>query len=44
MATVLTVLWSLGALYILLGYRPGGPIDIVVGLVAVTPTAVAARS
>jgi hypothetical protein len=41
-AALLTVLWSLGALYILLGYRPGGPIDIVVGLVAVTPTAVAA--
>jgi hypothetical protein len=41
-AAVLTALWSLGALYILLGYRPGGPIDIVVGLVAVTPTAVAA--
>ena len=41
-AALLTVLWSLGALYILLGYRPGGPIDIVVGLVAVAPTAVAA--
>jgi hypothetical protein len=41
-AALLTALWSLGALYILLGYRPGGPIDIVVGLVAVAPTAVAA--
>jgi hypothetical protein len=41
-AALLTALWSLGALYILLGYRPGGPIDIVVGLVAITPTAVAA--
>jgi hypothetical protein len=41
-AALLTGLWSLGALYILLGYRPGGPIDVVVGLVAITPTAVAA--
>ncbi len=40
-AIVLTALWGLGALYILLGYRPGGPIDIVVGLVAISPTAVA---
>jgi hypothetical protein len=43
-AAVLTALWGLGALYILLGYRPGGPIDIVVGLVAVAPTAVAAAA
>jgi hypothetical protein len=43
-AAVLTALWGLGALYILLGYRPGGPIDIVVGLVAVSPTAVAAAA
>jgi hypothetical protein len=41
-AVVLTALWGLGALYILLGYRPGGPIDIVVGLVAISPTAVSA--
>ena len=41
-AILLTALWGLGALYILLGYRPGGPIDIVVGLVAVSPTAVGA--
>jgi len=41
-AIVLTALWGLGALYILLGYRPGGPIDIVVGLVAASPTAVGA--
>ncbi len=43
-AAVLTALWGLGALYILLGYRPGGPIDIVVGLVAISPTAVAAAA
>jgi hypothetical protein len=43
-AAVLTALWGLGALYILLGYRPGGPIDIVVGLVAVAPTAVGAAA
>jgi hypothetical protein len=43
-AILLTALWGLGALYILLGYRPGGPIDIVVGLVAVSPTAVGAAA
>ncbi len=43
-AVTLTALWSLGALYILLGYRPGGPIDIVVGLVAIAPTAVGAAA
>jgi hypothetical protein len=43
-AAVLTALWGLGALYILLGYRPGGPIDIVVGLVAIAPTAVGAAA
>jgi len=43
-AAVLTALWGLGALYILLGYRPGGPIDIVVGLVAISPTAVGAAA
>lgn len=44
MALLLTGLWSLGALYILLGYRPGGPIDIVVGLVALAPTAIGAAA
>ena len=43
-AAVLTALWGLGALYILLGYRPGGPIDIVVGLVAIAPTAIGAAA
>ena len=43
-AAALTGLWGLGALYILLAYRPGGPIDIVVGLVAVTPMAVGAAA
>lgn len=43
-AAVLTGLWGLGALYILLGYRPGGPIDIVVGLVAIAPTFVGAAA
>jgi hypothetical protein len=43
-AAALTGLWGLGALYILLAYRPGGPIDIVVGLVAVAPTAVGAAA
>jgi hypothetical protein len=43
-AAALTALWGLGALYILLAYRPGGPIDIVVGLVAVAPTAIGAAA
>ncbi len=43
-AAALTALWGVGALYILLGYRPGGPIDVVVGLVAITPAPVAAAA
>ena len=37
----LTALWFLGALYVLLGYRPGGPIDGLVGAAATLPMAIA---
>lgn len=37
----LTALWSLGAVYVLLGYRPGGPIDGLVGALAMVPAAIA---
>ena len=40
-AVVLTALWFLGALYVLLGYRPGGPIDGLVGAAATLPMAIA---
>ena len=41
MAIGLMALWSLGALYVLLGYRPGGPIDGLVGASAMVPTGIA---
>jgi hypothetical protein len=37
----LTGLWFLGALYVVLGYRPGGPIDGLVGAAAALPMAIA---
>lgn len=37
----LTALWFLGALYVVLGYRPGGPIDGLVGATAAIPMAIA---
>jgi len=40
-ALALTALWFLGALYVVLGYRPGGPIDGLVGVAAATPMAIA---
>src|SRR5262245_40007242 len=33
--------WVVAATYVLIGYRPGGPIDVGVGLVALLPAAVA---
>jgi hypothetical protein len=33
--------WIVAATYVLIGYRPGGPIDVGVGLVALLPAAVA---
>ena len=40
-AIALTALWFLGALYVVLGYRPGGPIDGLVGAAASLPMAIA---
>jgi hypothetical protein len=40
-AVGLTALWSLAALYVVLGYRPGGPIDGLVGAAAGLPMAIA---
>jgi len=37
-----TVLWTVTAGLVLLGYRPGGPIDLLVGLAALVPIAIAA--
>ena len=41
-AAGLTILWTIVAALVLLGYRPGGPIDILVGLAAGPPVAIAA--
>jgi hypothetical protein len=40
LAAVLTGLWTIAAAIVLLGYRPGGPIDGVVGLASLLPIAV----
>ena len=40
-AIALVVCWSLAAALVLLAYRPGGPLDLVVGLTAMTPIAIA---
>jgi hypothetical protein len=43
-AAGLTALWTLVAGLVLLGYRPGGPIDLAVGLAATLPAVVAAAA
>jgi hypothetical protein len=40
-AVALVVCWSVAAGLVLLAYRPGGPFDVVVGLTAMTPIAIA---
>ncbi len=40
-AVALVVCWSVAAALVLLAYRPGGPFDIIVGLTAMTPIAIA---
>ena len=40
-AIALTSCWTLTAGVVLLGYRPGGPIDLVVGMAAALPIAIA---
>jgi hypothetical protein len=37
LAVALTVLWAAGGGIVLVGYRPGGPVDLLVGIVASTP-------
>src|SRR5215213_1198467 len=41
LAVVLTGLWSAAFLLVLFGYRPGGPVDLAVGLAAIGPIVVA---
>jgi hypothetical protein len=40
-AIALVVGWSIAAALVLLAYRPGGPFDLIVGLLAMTPIAIA---
>jgi hypothetical protein len=40
-AVALVVAWSVAGGLVLLAYRPGGPFDVIVGLLALTPIAVA---
>ncbi len=40
-AVALVVCWSIAAGLVLLAYRPGGPFDLIVGLLAMTPIAIA---
>ena len=39
-AAALTALWTLAAALVLLGYRPGGPLDVLVGLAAAGPVVI----
>jgi hypothetical protein len=40
-ASALVVCWSIAAGLVLLAYRPGGPLDLIVGLTAMTPIIIA---
>ena len=40
-AVALVVCWSIAAALVLLAYRPGGPLDLVVGLLALSPIGIA---
>jgi hypothetical protein len=40
-AVALVVCWSIAAALVLLAYRPGGPLDLLVGLLALTPIGIA---
>ncbi len=40
----LTVLWAVAAGLVLVGYRPGGPVDQVVGMTSLAPIAIAAAA
>jgi hypothetical protein len=43
-AVALALAWGLVSATVLIGYRPGGPVDIVVGLAAAIPVAIAVAS
>jgi hypothetical protein len=43
-AIALTACWTLTAVVVLLGYRPGGPVDIAVGIAAAIPVTIALAS
>jgi hypothetical protein len=43
-AAGMTTLWTIVAALVLLGYRPGGPIDLLVGLAAGPPVVIAAMA
>ena len=38
----LVIAWAVAAALVLLAYRPGGPLDILVGLTVLVPTGIAA--
>jgi hypothetical protein len=40
-AAALVACWSIAAMIVLIGYRPGGPVDLAVGFAAVGPIAIA---
>ena len=44
LAVALTVLWAVGGIIALAAYRPGGPVDVFVGLAASLPLPVAAAA
>lgn len=44
LAAILTVLWSVGAVAVLVGYRPGGPADGLVAAAALLPPIIAAAA
>jgi hypothetical protein len=41
LAVCLAILWALVAAFLLVGYRPGGPVDLLVGIAALVPLGVA---
>jgi hypothetical protein len=41
LAATIAILWAASAAIVLVGYRPGGPLDLVVGVAAVAPLLVA---
>lgn len=43
-AGLLVALWAAGAIAVLVGYRPGGPVDLLVAAAALLPVAIAAAA